>query len=287
MPPPPTQSVDILPVMSPAPQTAAVSAISQVFAARRDAGQMAFMPFLTAGDPTLDRTLAAIDAFDAAGADLFEIGVPYSDPIADGPAIQASYTRALNNGFRVPALMERLAAQTTAAPRIGMVSYSIVFRRDPVAFCANAKQVGLAGLIVPDLPAAEASELAAITRDAGLDLIQLVAPTTPRERYQQITGNCGGFVYCVAVTGVTGARAKVADRLLDMLDDLRQETDLPLAVGFGISEPSHIDTLRGRADGAIVGSAIVNRMADVHDDASMQDVTAYVQTMADACHRSA
>ena len=265
----------------------ATSPIAAVFAERRVAGQMAFMPFLTAGDPTLDQTFAALSAFEAAGCDLVEIGVPYSDPIADGPAIQASYTRALNNGFRVGDLMDRLSAADLSMPRVGMVSYSIVFRRDPAAFCRQAKSVGLAGLIVPDLPAAEAEELSQITADAGLDLVQLVAPTTPPERYGQIVSTCRGFVYCVAVAGVTGEREKIADRLLAMLDDLRNETDLPLAVGFGLSKPEHIDTLRGRADGAIVGSAIVNRLADAHDDASMRAVADYVREMAEACHRPA
>ena len=270
------------------------SSIDELFARRRAAGQMAFMPFLTAGDPTLDQTVAAIRAFGAAGCDLFEVGVPYSDPIADGPAIQASYTRALDRGFRVGELMDRLAGLTSESlpggdplpPRVGMVSYSIVLRQQPAEFCRRAVASGLAGLIVPDLPAAEADELAAMTRDHGLDLIQLVAPTTPPERYGQIVSNCSGFVYCVAVTGVTGERERVADRLLDMLDELRSETDLPLAVGFGISRPDHIDTLRGRADGAIVGSAIVNRMADAIDEASLAAVTDYVRTMAEACHRT-
>ena len=270
------------------------SSIDELFARRRAAGQMAFMPFLTAGDPTLDQTVAAIRAFGAAGCDLFEVGVPYSDPIADGPSIQASYTRALDRGFRVGELMDRLAGLTSESlpggdalpPRVGMVSYSIVLRQQPAEFCRRAVASGLAGLIVPDLPAAEADELAAVTRDHGLDLIQLVAPTTPPERYGQIVSNCSGFVYCVAVTGVTGERERVADRLLDMLDELRSETDLPLAVGFGISRPDHIDTLRGRADGAIVGSAIVNRMADAIDEASLAAVTDYVRTMAEACHRT-
>ena len=263
------------------------SSIDDVFAKRRAAGQMAFMPFLTAGDPTLDQTMTAIEAFGGAGSDLFEVGVPYSDPIADGPAIQASYTRALDRGFRVEELMQRLEAlPPSLPPRVGMVSYSIVFRQQPERFCEQAKRVGLAGLIVPDLPASEAGELAQITRDHGLDLVQLVAPTTPRERYGQIVSHCRGFVYCVAVTGVTGERERVADRLLDMLDELREETDLPLAVGFGISRPDHIETLRGRADGAIVGSAVVNRMAEAVDEASLAEVTQYVREMAEACHRS-
>ena len=265
--------------------TVSSSTIDDVFAQRRAAGQMAFMPFLTAGDPTLDRTFAALRAFDDVECDLFEIGVPYSDPIADGPAIQSSYTRALNNGFRVDELLSRLGQVDAAcAPRLLMVSYSIVFRRQPAEFCTQARAAGVAGLIVPDMPAGEADELSRLTADHGLDLIQLVAPTTPRQRYAQIVGNCRGFVYCVAVTGVTGERARVADRLLEMLDELREETDLPLAVGFGISQPKHIETLRGRADGAIVGSAIVNKLADVHDERSLADVTAYVQSMADACH---
>jgi tryptophan synthase alpha chain len=223
--------------------------ITAAFQTRQTLGQMAFIPFVTAGDPDLA----------SAGADLIEVGFPYSDPIADGPVIQSSYTRALQQKIK---LKEIFAAVTSVSrevstPLLAMVSYALIFRTDPAEFVRQAAAAGFCGLIVPDLPGDEAGEFAALTAQAGLALVQLVAPTTPAERLAGILKHASGFVYCIAVAGTTGAREAMPVDLTQMLNQLRHQTKLPLAVGFGVSRPEQIRDLRGRADGAIVGSALV------------------------------
>ncbi len=241
---------------------AALSAISEVFTAAKSEGRMAFMPFITAGDPNLDGTKAVINELAARGVDLIEIGFPYSDPIADGPVIQASYTRALDAGIQVDGIFEAIGSLENVPPLIAMVSYALVFRTGLETFVKKAAESGFAGMIVPDLPGDEAVEFSAITKAHGLDLIQLVAPTSTPERTKKIVETCSGFVYCIAVSGITGERMGVQPELLDHLKSLKQITDLPLAVGFGISQPEHVDSLRGVADGVIVGSAIVRRFTE-------------------------
>ncbi|WP_437230236.1 tryptophan synthase subunit alpha [Planctomicrobium sp. SH661] len=235
------------------------SRIAQTFAQLQSQGNMAFMPFLTAGDPDLSTTQQVIRDLGKAGVDLIEIGFPYSDPIADGPVIQASYSRALNKHVTVSQIFTALGElkSENGPPLVAMVSYAIIFRTGVEKFLQRCVEAGISGLIVPDLPGAEARELFEATSKAGLDLIQLIAPTTPRERVKQILSVCSGFVYIVAVAGTTGERANVSDALLTQLEWLRQETDLPLAVGFGISKPEHVEPLRGLAQGVIVGSAVV------------------------------
>ncbi len=235
--------------------------ISQTFAASRAEGRLAFMPFITAGDPDMSATQRIIGELGHRGVDLIEVGFPYSDPIADGPVIQASYTRALARRLTVPRIFDGLrtvSAQTP--PMLAMVSYALVIRRGAEWFVDQAQAAGVSGLIVPDLPGDEAGELFRLVRSRDLDLVQLIAPTTPRERVAGILGSCSGFVYCIAVAGTTGERDRVADALLTQLRSLREQTDLPLAVGFGISRPEHVEPLRGLADGVIVGSAIVRQL---------------------------
>lgn len=253
--------------MAEAKESALTTAISSTFERLRDEGRLAFMPFLTAGDPDLSVTVRLIRELGKRGVDLIEVGFPYSDPIADGPVIQASYTRALEHKLTVRQLFEAIAElpQEETPPLVAMVSYAIIFRHGPEAFVKEAKEAGFAGFIVPDLPGDEAGEFFKLVRSCDLDLVQLVAPTTPRERVRQVLASCSGFVYCIAVAGTTGVREKVADSLLSQLEWLRQETDLPLAVGFGISRPDHVDPLRDRADGVIVGSGMVRHLQTLAD----------------------
>lgn len=246
--------------------------ISDAFSRLKSNGGMAFMPFVTAGDPNMATTRALLAELSARGVDLIEVGFPYSDPIADGPVIQASYTRALGRHITTQAIFDGVAALNgQTSPLVAMVSYAIIFRTGPQTFLERARAAGFAGLIVPDLPGDEAAELFALTRQAGLDLIQLVAPTTPPERVRAILHHCSGFVYCIAVAGTTGARDSIAPGLLNQLRWLRGETELPLCVGFGISQPEHLAPLKGLADGAIVGSAIVRRLQDVADGKTSTD----------------
>lgn len=238
------------------------------------------MPFITAGDPDLDGTKAIIKELAAKGVDLIEVGFPYSDPIADGPVIQASYTRALEAGIHIDDIFEAIGSLEDVPPLIAMVSYALVFRSGLDAFVKRAAESGFAGLIVPDLPGDEAEEFAGVMKTHGLDLVQLVAPTSTPQRTAKILETCSGFVYCIAVSGITGERTGVRPELLDHLKSLRALTDLPLAVGFGISQPEHVDSLRGVADGVIVGSAIVRRISE--SDSPVENIGSFAAQMVTA-----
>jgi len=234
--------------------------IDEVFRDLRAAGRKAFMPFLTAGDPDAAATPRLAEALIDSGAGLLEIGFPYSDPIADGPVIQASYTRALARGLRLDDVFRCCRAVADArpgVPLVGMTSFSLVHRRGPGRFIEQAREAGLSGAIVPDLPVEESAALADAARARDFKLIQLVTPTTPRARAKEIVDRSTGFVYCVSVAGITGERKALPAELLDQLAWLRTQTDLPLCVGFGVSTPEHVRTLRDHADGVIVGSALV------------------------------
>jgi tryptophan synthase alpha chain len=240
--------------------------IDELFGRLRSAGRKAFIPFLTAGDPDLDTTVALGQAVARAGASLVEIGFPYSDPIADGPVIQASYTRALDRGLRlaeVLATVDRLARLEEfcggKVPLVAMASYTLVQRRGE-AFWDEAQAAGLSGAIVPDLPLEESAGPAEQAARRDFKLIHLVTPTTPRDRALAIAQRSTGFLYCVSITGITGERAQLPAELLEQLAWLRQQTALPLCVGFGISRPEHVRMLRDAADGVIVGSALMRRV---------------------------
>ncbi|MES2791691.1 MAG: tryptophan synthase subunit alpha [Planctomycetota bacterium] len=243
------------------------SRITETFAKLQAENRMAFMPFITAGDPDLETTALTIRELAARGVDLIEIGFPYSDPIADGPVIQASYTRSLGKGLQISQLfatVSRLAkTHTPLPPLVGMVSYAIIFRMGQELFVKTAAESGFSGLIVPDLPADEAAEMAQLVASHGLDLVQLIAPTTTPERTKRVLEIAQGFIYCISIAGTTGVRDQLPAELLGQLKWLKTQTKLPLAVGFGISRPEQVDELRGLADGIIVGSAIVRQMAAI------------------------
>lgn len=247
---------------------AANPSISDVFHLLRARGHMAFMPFVTAGDPDLEFTGELILELARQGVDLIEVGFPYSDPIADGPVIQASYTRALARKLHVDQIFDRIAGLPWHTipgghrpPLLAMVAYAIVFRMGTSQFCEKAARAGFSGLILPDLPADEAADTAAIARAHGLDLVQLIAPTTTPARTQRIIETASGFLYCISVAGTTGVREALPEELSAQLRSLKARTQLPLAVGFGISRPDQVPPLRGLADGVIVGSALVREVA--------------------------
>lgn len=239
-----------------------MSSIDRLFQELRAAGRKAFIPFVTAGDPDLAFTAEVLRTLAARGCHLLEVGVPYSDPIADGPVIQASYTRALAGRIRLSAILDTLreVAPEIDAPVVSMVSYAIVHARGADRYVAEAKAAGLAGAIVPDLPVEEADDLARVCRAEDFSLIQLVAPTTPRERALRIAAASTGFLYYVSVTGITGERTELPAELIDNVAWLREQTDLPVCIGFGVSQPEHVRRLAPVADGVIVGSAIVRRI---------------------------
>lgn len=260
-----------------------MSAIDDLFARLKTEQRKALMPFITAGDPNLKTTGAILDGLVAAGADLCEIGIPYSDPVADGPVIQASYQRALDNGFRLQHAFD-LGTEKTAGlgmPLVTMVSYAIICRVGLKEYVRRAQAAGYAGAIVPDLLVEEAEELAAICREADFSLIQLVTPTTPRERQVKIANSSSGFLYYVSVTGITGERNELPPDLLDSVSWLREQTDLPICIGFGISGPETAAKLAPVADGLIVGSAIVRRIAPDAGSAENANATEARQSVAE------
>ena len=237
---------------------------SEVFATATGEGRMTFMPFITAGDPDLETTAQVLAGLSNTGVDLIELGFPYSDPIADGPIIQASYTRALHTGITVDHIFQMLhqLPTDTMPPIFAMVSFAIVFRYGIDEFLKNTADCGFSGLIIPDLPAEEAEECSKRAQQQKLDLVQLVAPTTSQHRSKIILNAARGFVYCISVAGTTGVRNELPAELSEQLKDLRRRTTLPLAVGFGISSPDQITSLKGVADGIIVGSALVRLISE-------------------------
>ena len=241
-----------------------VQALAELFAGQRRAGRHALAPFVTAGDPDVETTLAVIEALDRAGASLCELGVPYSDPIADGPVIQSSYTRALASGFTLERLFALAKAATARVrmPILAMVSYSLIYRRGIEQFVADAAAAGLTGFVVPDLPIEESDQLDGACRGAGLALVRLVTPTTPPDRAEAIARRSTGFLYCVSVAGVTGARTDLPPGLIERVQWLRTKTDVPILVGFGISTPEQAQAVASVADGVIVGSAVVRQVAE-------------------------
>jgi tryptophan synthase alpha chain len=267
--------------------------IDTLFARLKSENRTAFMPFLTAGDPDLASTAAIIqDLSDNGLADMFEIGIPYSDPIADGPVIAASYNRALVKGIHVDQILSRLSSLRSStkpvdAPFVTMLSFAIVHRIGVEKYLDEARAAGVDGLIVPDLPVEEAGSLLEKATARGLKLIQLITPTTPRERALAIAKSTTGFIYYVSVAGITGERRELPPDLADNVAWLRAQTDLPICIGFGISEPEHVRLLSPVADGLIVGSAIVRRVdsaaqAGSEMSAIVESIRAYVKSLKSA-----
>ena len=244
-----------------------VNRIDAIFARLRSgssASSKALMPFLTAGDPDVGTTAALLPAIEAAGASIAEIGVPFSDPIADGPVIQASMSYALDHGVRVESVFTAIA-QARPSLNLGlvaMVSYSIVHRLGPKGFVRRAKDAGFDGFIFPDLPLEESDAIREAVAAEGLILSMLIAPTTPDDRAERIAQASSGFVYVISRAGITGERRELPAELPDRLRRLRGVTDLPMAVGFGVSGPDQVRQVVSVADAAIVGSAIMRRVAE-------------------------
>jgi tryptophan synthase alpha chain len=227
----------------------------------RSNGDVKLIPYVMAGYPDRAASIRQGLAYASAGAAAIEVGIPFSDPLADGPAVQRAGQAALEGGITVRGALEVAAAVAEGgAPVVLMTYVNPVLAYEPRRFAADAAAAGVAGVIVPDVPAEESEPLAGWLRSAGLDTIFLVAPTSPDSRIAGIAERSSGFVYCVTVKGVTGARAELALGLGNLLARVRQQTDLPVAAGFGISRPEHIRTLRGQVDAAVVASALLDRV---------------------------
>ena len=256
-----------------------MTSIDELFMRLKKEGRKAFMPFITAADPNLGFTGRLLSKLDQMGCSMAEVGIPYSDPIADGPVIQASYTRALGTKVKLHEIFQQVALQKPklSMPLVAMVSYAIIHRQGPERFVDDAIASGFAGAIVPDLLVEESSGLAKICTAKNFNLIQLVTPTTPRERALKIAELSSGFLYFVSVTGITGERTELPADLVDRVSWLRERTPLPICIGFGISKPEHVRLLAPVSDGLIVGSAIVRLIEQAAQ--SEQNALASIETL--------
>lgn len=259
-----------------------MNAVAACFTALRQRGECALIPFLTAGDPDLATTVEALRVLDRAGADLIELGVPYSDPLADGPVIQAAATRALQKGVKLDDVLDlvRQVHGEIKAPIILFTYYNPIFYQGIEVFLDKIKAAGVKGLVVPDLPLEESDRLLEATAERGLELILLVAPTSSPERQTAIAKKSQGFVYLVSVTGVTGVRTEVGARVEELLAGMRQVTDKPIGVGFGISQPEQAHQVKAwGADAVIVGSAMVKRLAEGTPTEGLQAVETFCREL--------
>lgn len=260
-----------------------MSRIAEAFGRSKREGRKALVGYLCAGDPSLEATARLVPAMAEAGADVIEIGVPFSDPIADGPTIQAASQRALESGTSLPKVLELVAQIRQGGCQVPLVLMGYL---NPIVslgaeeFCARAAQAGVDGLIVPDLPFDEASELSEAAEKHGIDLILLAAPTTLPERMAEIGRRTRGFLYFVSVTGVTGARAELPRDLPERLKAVKASTSAPVAVGFGVSTPEQARALSAHADAVVVGSAIVKAIDAARGEVA--PVAALVRSLAEA-----
>lgn len=256
--------------------------VSSCIEALRERGQCALIPFITAGDPDLQTTAKALQVLDRSGADVIELGVPYSDPLADGPVIQAAATRALHRGTRLEQVLDMLTTVSPQlkAPIVLFTYYNPILNRGVDTFLNEIATAGAKGLVVPDLPLEEVDSLLQAASKAGIEVTLLVAPTTPKDRIATIAARSQGFIYLVSVTGVTGMRTQVESRVQELITDLRSVTDKPIGVGFGISQPSQAkQVMEWGADAVIVGSAFVKRLAEGAPEQGLQTIETYCRSL--------
>lgn len=259
--------------------------ISQCFETLRQRSECAFIPFITAGDPDLVTTAQALRVLDKSGADMIELGVPYSDPLADGPTIQAAATRALKRGVRLDDVLA-IAQEVTPdlnAPIILFTYYNPILNRGIEVFLKQIAAAGIAGLVVPDLPLEEAESLIQPATEIGIEVVLLVAPTSRKARIDAIAKKSQGFIYLVSITGVTGIRSQVASSVPDLLEEMRAVTDKPIGVGFGISQPEQARQVKQwGADAVIVGSAFVKRLAEGTPTEGLKAIEEFCQSLKSA-----
>lgn len=259
-----------------------MTSVSDRFQSLRHSSQCALIPFITAGDPDLQTTARALQVLDQSGADLIELGVPYSDPLADGSTIQAAATRALQRGVRLDDVIEVVkdVAPNLQAPLVLFNYYNPILNRGIESFLKQIADAGVKGLVVPDLPLEEAESLLKPAAEIGIEVVMLVAPTSPKERIEAIARASQGFIYLVSVTGVTGMRNQIESRVQDILQLMRGVTDKPIGVGFGISQPEQARTVKDwGADAVIVGSAFVKRLADGTPEEGLSAIGEFCQSL--------
>ena len=242
----------------------------------------AFIPFITCGDPNLETTAAAVRAAVQNGADLVELGIPFSDPTAEGPTIQGANLRALSGGVRTDQVFDLVRELRTdvAVPMVFMTYANVVFSYGAEKFISTCREIGIDGLILPDLPFEEKEEFLPICRKNGVDLISLIAPTS-QKRISMIAREAEGFLYIVSSLGVTGTRSEITTDLASIVKVVRENTNIPCAIGFGISTPEQAARMASISDGAIVGSAII-KILERYGEEAPPHIGAYVKSMKDA-----
>lgn len=242
----------------------------------------AFIGFLTAGDPTIEKTVEYVLAMADAGCDLVEIGIPFSDPVAEGPVIQEANLRALANNTNTDDVFEtiRRIREKSDIPLVFLTYINPVFHYGYEKFFKRCSELDVNGIISPDLPYDEKDEILDVAVRNGVDVISLIAPTS-KERIQMIAGDASGFIYVVSSLGVTGMRSEIRTDLKTILEDIKEVTDVPAAVGFGINTPEQAENIAKIADGVIVGSAIVNIIGE-HGENAREPLVKYVKSMKDA-----
>lgn len=262
-----------------------MSNIEKVFAELKERGEKAFIPFITAGDPTLDITEALVLELEKAGADIIEFGVPFSDPLADGPVNQEAAQRALLNDVSLETILARVKSirTKTQIPILLFTYYNPVLAYGAKKLAQDGKEAGIDGILCVDLPPEEAVEYRKSFHDAGLDTVFLLAPTSNDERVKVIAEGSSGFIYYVSRTGVTGEQSSIESSVEPMVQKIKQHTDIPIAVGFGISNPQQAKEIAGFGDAVVVGSAIVRMIGELGDTPETAvKVGAYVKTLVDA-----
>jgi len=256
------------------------------FAKLKEEGRPGLVTFVMSGDPDYETSLSILRRLPGAGADVVELGMPFSDPMADGPTIQLAGQRALAGGQTLEKTLQmvrELRKEDSETPVVMMGYYNPIFSRGVEKFLVDAKEAGVDGLIVVDLPPEEDAELCIPAQKMGLNFIRLATPTTDDKRLPKVLQNTSGFVYYVSITGITGAANAVAGDVGPEVARIKAKTDLPVIVGFGIKTPEAAQTIASVADGAVVGSAIVERIANGD---SAADVLAFVKSLADGAHRA-
>ncbi|KAF3436224.1 hypothetical protein FNV43_RR23316 [Rhamnella rubrinervis] len=260
--------------------------LSETFKRLKEQGKVAFIPYITAGDPDLSTTAQALKMLDSCGSDIIELGVPYSDPLADGPVIQAAATRSLAKGtnFEVIISMLKEVVPQLSCPVALFTYYNPILKRGTERFMSTVKDAGVHGLVVPDVPLEETATLRKEALKNDIELVLLTTPTTPTDRMKAIVEAAEGFIYLVSAVGVTGARAAVSERVQDLLKEIKEATTKPVAVGFGISKPEHVKKVLGwGADGVIVGSAIVKLLGEAKSpEEGLKELEIYVKSLKSA-----
>jgi tryptophan synthase alpha chain len=265
---------------------AAMTRIDQKFAALKANGRKAFVSYIMAGDPDVETSLAVMKGLPGAGVDIIEIGLPFTDPMADGPTIQLAGQRALEGGMtlnKTLAMVTEFRKGDDSTPIVLMGYYNPIYSRGVDLFLTQAKAAGIDGLIIVDLPPEEDEELCIPAQKAGLNFIRLATPTTDDKRLPKVLQNTSGFVYYVSITGITGAAAPKAEDVAPEVARIKAKTDLPVIVGFGITTPESAQSIAGIADGCVVGSAIVK---DIGEGKSVADILARVADLAAGAHRA-